>query len=301
MKVSSLDLNLLTALTALLEERHVSRAARRIGLSQSAMSEALGRLRRHFGDDLLLRVGNRYELTPFAAGLRPTAAAAVDLVDRTFAAGARFDPATCEREFVLLSSDYATSVFGPRLIAAITAAAPRARVRLVPLPRPAPGSTTADARAIDGFLMPRGMATPGFAGAELFRDTWVCLVSADNERVAEALTVEAMADAPWVVQDVMEHSNPVLSAVRARGAEPRLECVVGEVHSIPFLVRDSSRIGVVPARLTPFCACLPGVRVVPVPFETPPVIETLWWHKAHTADPAHRWLRETAVAAGTSL
>lgn len=301
MKVASFDFNLLTALSALLEERHVSRAARRTGLSQPAMSEALGRLRRHFGDELLLRVGNRYELTPLAAGLRTTAAAAMDLVEQTFSAGARFDPRSCAREFVLLSSDYATSVFGPSLLSAMTAAAPEARLRLLPIPRDSLDSATVSARGVDGFLLPRGMAVPGFAGVELFRDGWVCLVDVESELARSPLTLEALVRAPWVVQDTMEHGNPVLDALRAGGGAPRLECVVGEFHSIPYLVRGSARLGVVPSRMASLWQRSADLRVLSLPIETPPVVETLWWHRAHTADPAHRWLRETAVEAAARL
>jgi DNA-binding transcriptional LysR family regulator len=300
-RTASLDLNLLTALTALLEERHVSRAARRVGLSQSAMSEALGRLRRHFGDELLLRVGNRYELTPLAAGLRVSAGAAMELVEQTFSAGAEFDPGTCDREFVLLCSDYAASVYGPHLMRAVLDAAPRARLRLLPIPREPAQPATVAGRGIDGFLMPRGMAAHGFVGVDVFRDGWVCLVDDGNETVGQDVTLGAMAGSPWVVQDTTELSNPVLTGLRAIGIQPRIECVVGDFHSIPFLVRGSARIGVAPSRLLGLQGSAAGVRALPAPFETPPVVETLWWHVAHTADPAHRWLRETAVRAGACV
>src|SRR5689334_14098640 len=132
MRTASIDLNLLAALDALLAERNVTRAGRRLGLSQPAMSEALARLRRHFGDELLVRVGNRYELTPLAVGLVDRVQAAVAGVERVFSAAPEFDPADSTREFTLLVSDYATSVLGPPLAAAFARSAPHARLRLCP-------------------------------------------------------------------------------------------------------------------------------------------------------------------------
>jgi LysR family nod box-dependent transcriptional activator len=82
---------------------------------------------------------------------------------------------------------------------------------------------------------------------------------------------------------------------------PRVECVVGDFHPIPFMVRASNRIGLTPCRMTDLWRHTVDIRALCVPFETPPVVETLWWHVAHTSDPAHRWLRDTAVAAGATI
>lgn len=109
----NLDLNLLVALDALLRERNVTRAAEQMGLSQPAVSAALSRLRRHFGDELLSRVGNRYELTPFATQLVVRTPPALAGVKRVFDTSPDFDPSAVEREFTLKGSDYAAAVLGP--------------------------------------------------------------------------------------------------------------------------------------------------------------------------------------------
>jgi DNA-binding transcriptional LysR family regulator len=109
-----LDLNLLPQLQALLELRNVSRAAERLQLSQPATSAALARLRRHFGDDLLVRVGRAYELTPFAQALLPLVEEAMQHVQRATRIRSGFDPASSERTFVIAASDYAaTLMVGP--------------------------------------------------------------------------------------------------------------------------------------------------------------------------------------------
>src|ERR687889_2784739 len=103
--LASLDLNLLVSLDALLQERSVTRAAARMGLSRPALSASLARLRRHFGDELLTRAGNEYRLTPLAAQLKERVRIALTGVERVFTAQDEFDPGSSTREFTLLVSD----------------------------------------------------------------------------------------------------------------------------------------------------------------------------------------------------
>ncbi|MFE1349776.1 LysR family transcriptional regulator, partial [Streptomyces sp. NPDC058757] len=112
MNLARLDLNLVVALRALLEERNVTKAGLRVGLSQPAMSAALARLRKHFDDELLSRVGSQYELTALGQVLLDRTATAYDVLERLFTSQADFDPATETREFRIVSSDYAVDVFG---------------------------------------------------------------------------------------------------------------------------------------------------------------------------------------------
>src|SRR5687768_1337459 len=102
MNLGRLDLNLLVSLDAILQQRSVTRAAAQMGLSQPALSASLARLRRHFDDELLTRVGNDYRLTPLAAQLRESVRLALTGVERVFSAQPQFDPASCTREFRLL-------------------------------------------------------------------------------------------------------------------------------------------------------------------------------------------------------
>ncbi|MEU4245358.1 LysR family transcriptional regulator [Actinoplanes sp. NPDC026619] len=302
MKATSIDLNLLTALHALLAERNVTRAGQRVGLSQPAMSEALARLRRHYGDELLIRVGNRYELTPLGAGLLASAAAAMDLVEQTFTAAQDFDPASCEREFVLIASDYAAGRLGPALAGAIRARAPRARLRIAPLGgESSAGQMTTAARGVDGFILPRGVTVDGFPGVTLFQDRWMCLVSADNPVAGGALTVDNLRRMSWVIHHLLEQHSPVLAGFRSYGIEPDVELIVAGFHLLPAAVAGSDRAALVQAGLFGPLGVPAGLRMLELPIPATPVTETLWWHPAHTADPAHRWLRDLAVAAGRSL
>src|SRR5918997_1900280 len=130
--IASLDLNLLVSLDALLEQRSVTRAAARMGLSQPALSASLARLRRHFGDELLTRVGNEYRLTPLAVQLRELVRVALTGVERVFTAQPGFDPASSTREFSLLVSEYVVVDLGDTIAELLAEEAPHTRLRLTP-------------------------------------------------------------------------------------------------------------------------------------------------------------------------
>ena len=129
--LANLDLNLLVALRELLRERSVTRAAERLGMTQPAASAALSRLRRHFGDELLIRDRGEYTLTALGAQLAEQVDAVCAAAERLFAASADFDPASSEREFTLVMADYTIVVMGEALSQVIARAARRAlRVRV---------------------------------------------------------------------------------------------------------------------------------------------------------------------------
>src|SRR4051794_17907429 len=111
--LANLDLNLLVSLDALLQERSVTRAAARLRLSQPTVSGTLARLRRHFGDELLVRAGNRYDLTPLAADLLARTAGALTMVEEVFAGRADSDAGSGQREFRVIASDFGVAVLGP--------------------------------------------------------------------------------------------------------------------------------------------------------------------------------------------
>src|ERR1700748_2692343 len=112
MRLANLDLNLLISLDALLDQRSVTRAAQQLGLSQPALSASLARLRRHFDDELLTRVGNDYRLTPLAVQLRERTTVALSSVERVFTAQPDFDASSSPREFSMLVSDYMVTLIG---------------------------------------------------------------------------------------------------------------------------------------------------------------------------------------------
>jgi DNA-binding transcriptional LysR family regulator len=299
-RLAKLDLNLVLALDALLAERSVTRAGRRVGLSQPAMSAALARLRRHFGDELLARVGNGYELTPLGTALRDRTAAACELLERVFASHAAFDASAEEREFTLMGSDYAVAVFGARLARTVSELAPGVRLTF----RQSPLNLTEDVGAllgtIDGLLLPHGVIS-GFPALELYRDRWVVLVAEDNPEVGEELTLDTLARLPWVAYQRM-HDAPAAWQLSMLGVEPRVQVSCDSFHLLPALVAGTRRVALIPYLLAR--RILPGtdgVRIMETPYEAVPLRGALWWHPVHTQDAGHAWLRETAALVGARI
>jgi DNA-binding transcriptional LysR family regulator len=305
--LANLDLNLLVALRELLRERNVTRAAARIGVSQPAASAALSRLRRHFDDELLVRSRSGYTLSPLAMQLAEQVETVCAAAERLFATGSRFDPSTSRREFTLLMADYTIAVIGRQLSTVIGAQAPGVdlHVRLV---REAFALDFAETiTLIDGMVSPpvERFELPSVRSVELFTDRWVCIVDATNPDVGDGLTVDRLAELPWVAPFQPDRGNPTaapMSRQLARfGIRPQIRVRVESYQAVPYFVAGTDRVALLQERLATQVADRLGLRVLPCPGEPEPIVERFWWHADRDGDPAHRWLRETVIAAAASL
>ncbi|SDL78094.1 DNA-binding transcriptional regulator, LysR family [Geodermatophilus siccatus] len=292
MNLANLDLNLLVSLDALLEQRSVTRAAQQLGLSQPALSASLARLRRHFGDELLSRVGNAYRLTPLAAQLRPRVRLALDGVERVFSAQPEFDPAESTREFSVLVSDYGCAVLGDTLAQLLSEEAPSARLRLAHNTPDAVDQAQQTLLSTDLLVLPHGFVTD-LPHADLHRDRWVLVVSADNAEVGEALTVEQLRTMPWVATyHGPTASTPAARQMRMLGIEPRVQVVTESFLTVPGLVAGSDRIALLQERLVQLLPLSAGVRALPPPFDAGPLVEAMWWHPVYDRDLEHEFFRD---------
>ena len=295
--VANLDLNLLVSLDALLQQRSVTKAAVQLGLSQPALSAALGRLRRHFNDELLYRVGNEYHLTPLAAELRQRTRLALDGVERVFSAQPEFDPAKSTREFGVLVSDYGITILGDTLARLLTDAAPRARLRF----RPTSPDTVARAEqtlvGTDLMLVPHGFVTD-LPHEDLYRDRWIVIVSSDNENIGAALTVQDLVTSPWVVAfHGQAAATPADRQLRMLGIEPRVQVITENFLTVPNLVAGTDRIALLQERLVRLLPLNSGLRTLQCPVEVGELVEAMWWHPVYDRDPEHMFLREIASRA----
>ncbi|MFT4082194.1 MAG: LysR family transcriptional regulator [Nocardioides sp.] len=288
-ELNRIDWNLVATLDALLTERSVSGAARRLGLTQPAVSRALARLRRHFGDELLVRERGGYTLTPVAQRLAPLAAEAVSATQEMLGSTDSFDPRASRREFVLASTEYGQMVLGRRIAERFAAEAPRARlVFRWPAFADQPGDPLAH---VDGWLGPRDVFTDK-PSTGLYADRWVCVVAADHPSVGTEIALAQVEEWGWVLPTAPKHGHePWVKRLLAHGVELP---VVGSTESfaaVPHLVAGTTRVGVVQESLVAATAEVIGVRVVPCPWPMAPLSLTLWWHPTREHDPGHRWLR----------
>lgn len=291
--LARLDLNLVVALRALLEERNVTRAGERVGISQPAMSAALARLRRHFDDDLLARVGGHYELTALGQVLMDRTVTTCDLLERLFASQADFDPTTESREFTLVASDYAVAVFGTELARVVHEEAPGIRLRFTQTPTTVTDDTAALLSATDGLFMPHGVISD-FPATDLYDDRWVFLVADDHPEVRDTITHDDLARLPWVTYQ-RTYDAPAVRQLGMLGIEPRVEVSVDSFQLLAPMVVGTRRVALIQERLARRFAAHSAIRVLEPPYEAVPLREALWWHPVHTHDAAHIWLRDTAV------
>ncbi|WP_431710849.1 LysR family transcriptional regulator [Glutamicibacter uratoxydans] len=292
MELSKVDLNLLVPLRALLEEANVTRAGERINMGQSSMSSALSRLRATFDDELLVRTGRDYELTPMARLLLPQVQVTLPLIEHALGSGEPFDPRTSTRHYRLLMSDFAMLELKARL-AELLAVGTNIRLEILPLPS---NPTDSDhAMTVNDFVV----AVPGIGidgeACELFSDEYVCLMDARNPYAAQgAITWDQFSQLPYAVCDFgSNHLTPPERRMREMGLvrEPRIS--TASFLSLPQVVAGTDLVAVVPRRLAERLTASTGTVALPVPFERVELISTLFWHPAHNSDPSHGWLRHS--------
>jgi len=289
--LQNLDLNLLVSLDALLRERSVTRAAGSLGLSQPTLSTSLSRLRRHFDDELLTRVGNSYELTPLATDLVDRVAGAIGVLERVFAGQPDFDPGSSDREFTVVVSDYAATVLGGPLSTVLAAEAPSVCLRFQQMRTETVDAAPESLRAVDGILLPHGYLSE-LPHQDLYDDQWVCMVSADNEVVGDTFTLEHLHTLPMAVTyREPTRFTPAVKQLHMVGIEPRVVAVSESFLALPFLVAGTDRFALVQQRLAARLSAAADVRILPCPFPVTPLVEALWWHPVYERDTGHQWLR----------
>lgn len=291
----SYDLNLLIPLRALLEEANVTRAGQRVQMGQSSMSAALSRLRMVFNDELLVRVGRDYELTPFARVLLPQVQTTVPLIERLLTNGTDSDPRTARRTFTLMATDYGILRLHSAL-ATVLAEAPGVQVNLLPLPE-RPMESERDLMTEDFVVTVPGIGIDG-PHLPLLEDEYVCLVDRENPAVRNGvLSFDDFISLPQAVAQFGRlHFTPADRRLRELGIdrrEPRV--TTSSFLPLPSIVAGTDLVAVVPRRLAEQLGPLTGTIGVEAPFGKVEIDLKLWWHASHETDPVHRWFRERLV------
>jgi DNA-binding transcriptional LysR family regulator len=296
-----MDLNLLVALDALLQERSVSKAALRLQLSQPALSASLARLRRHFDDALLIRVGNGYELSPLASRLLERTSGALLGVEQVFDAQALFDPATLRRTFTVLGSDYPMAMLGERVATIVAEQAPQATIRFEHHSTARVSHAATVLRQVDAMLLPHGVLT-GLPYADLYDDSWLILAASGNERIGWTITMDDLRHLPWVLSyHAPSALIPAVRQLQLLGVDPDVHLVVESFLALPAFIANSPRITLMQRGLAERLNLGEEFRLLECPFPAVPLTEALWWHPVHESDLEHAWLRGVFQEAGQSI
>jgi len=299
--MKNLDLNLLPQLQVLLELRNVSRAAERLQLSQPATSAAMARLRRHFDDELLVRNGRSYELTPFAQSLVPLVDEAMLHIQRATRVRSGFDPTTSEREFVIAASDYAAALIVGPLRGILRQEAPHVVVDIVPTS--GVQGALADYSRMDLLVGPMGYKMQGTT-KQLFRDSFVAVADAGNPLLQlPRLTLEDIVGVPHAVGYFGEGiSTPADKLFEKRGVRRRVAAVVAGFLSLPLMVEGTDLVALVPRMLASRAQRGASIEVLEFAGELEAaLVEAMYWHPSLTEDPANAWLRSVVQRACSQL
>lgn len=296
MRFQNLDLNLLSALDKLLRLKSVSQAADEMSITQSAMSNALNRLRQYFDDPLLVQVGRRMVLTPRAEGL---AAPVRDILVRIEAAVATppgFDPATSTRTVTLMVSDYSLATVVPILVRRVAARAPGIRLMIRPQ-RTYPGQQLEQGDT-DLLISPRPYSSPDHPSELLLRDPFVCVMDAGNP-AADTLTLERFTTLEHIAMEPpVAGESYAAQLLREAGLDVHVAVMTFSFVSMPDLVRGTKRIALVQSRLAKrMVQEAPGLVMVPPPMTLAPLEQVLQWHSMRGTDPGIQWLRGELHAA----
>ena len=294
--LSGIDLNLLAVLSALLEERNVTRAGVRLSLSQPTISGALARLRQHFGDELLIRSGREYQLTPAAIRLMPAVREALAQADRTLSAPAPFDPATSARRFsIAISGQSLLSLSG--LVKHVHAKAPRVRLEAWPLTPALLEAGQPGLLGYDVLVAPAGFWADGQPEV-IIRDRLVWVADPANPRLRDkTLTPDDLQALPHAAARLPHPgADPAAAALERLGITPAVVLTTGGWLPLAFLVAGTDLVAAIPERLARRVSAAAGVTIATI---TEPALaaieltEAAWWHPMRAADPALTWLRTT--------
>jgi DNA-binding transcriptional LysR family regulator len=300
MNIASIDLNLLVALQALLEEESVGRAARRIGLSQPAMSHTLQRLRNLLDDELMVRVGGRMQLTARAESLRYPVRDVLERVGELLV-NEQFDPFVSSRTFRLFIADNAVDVLLPTLLRKLSRIAPHIRIDLHSWPIQG-NDPTELARSVDSAVACVFDPFPGFYRQRLFTDRDMCVFRSRRPKSTRLRDEGTFLEAGHVAVKVRGTAeDPVDTWLKAEGRTRNITLSVPHYLQALHAVARSDLIAVIPERLIRTYAVPLHLEWLPLPLDAGTFDEFLL-HPARThADPGCIWLRGILKEIGGSL
>lgn len=290
MRFKGLDLNLLMALDALLDEKSVSRAAERLHLSQPAMSAALGRIREYFNDPILKLHGKRMVPTSHAVRIHEELKRILANVDSLISKTAFFDPSTSKRKFTITASDYLTQIIFVPLLRELRSSAPNIQVELL-----APSDSTHELLRLgrlDLKLSPKQMLSEGFPSELLFKERFVVVGCKTNPHFKTGLTEDAFYESGHVVVKLGRRTPlSVTDQMLEERNKPReADVMVGSFLLAPEMVIGTDRLTVMHERLAKVFESRIDIATTEVPFNFPILEQYVQYHSTRVDDSGIRWM-----------
>ncbi|GJD53052.1 HTH-type transcriptional regulator LeuO [Methylobacterium crusticola] len=319
--LNRLDLNLLRLFDAVMRERHVARAGQSLGLSQSAVSHGLRRLRTLIGDDLFVRTAQAMEPTPRALAMAVQVRDALTAIEGAIGPQC-FDPSSSTRQFRLAATDHITAVVAPALMRTFETEAPHASILIRPATR-IDLTMQVDLGQIDIAVGIFSQIPHRLQARTLFEDRDLLVTAPDHPEAGGATDIRTLARDPLMVvtvggsedglpdgrlsergltrQTEMFDRDALNRAFRAAGLVPRLSVLQPHFLAVPSLLANSRRVAIVPASLAHGFEAAGVARVSAPPWEPRPMTVQMVWHERWRQDPAHTWLREALFHASRGV
>lgn len=297
--ISAFDLNLLRVLDALLHEHSTVRAAERLGLSQPAVSAALGRLRSALGDELFFRRGQGLEPTHFALSIEAPLGEIMERIESLIQGPSAFDPATSKEAFRISGSDFFAELLMPQLAERLRVLAPAMRLHLVDL---VPDSyvETLERYEVDLALIPL-TEMPDWAECDaVFRSGFSVIARKKHPRLLRAdvapggeVPIDLFCDLGHVLFSPEGNSKAMGDAALAKvGRERRVVMTMPSFSGVYRAVAGSDLIALLPSALAKHVAADVGLEVYRLPMPVPTAQIAMVWHRRYSGSPAHVWLRQ---------
>lgn len=295
------DLNLLPVFMALMEERSVTRAAVRLGITQPALSNALNRLRDTLRDPLFIRERYGIKPTQFAEEIAPVILETLARLDEVIIGRQHFDPATSTRQFNIAPNSFVEIVLMPRIIAKLRQQAPGVKVSLTPY-----GNDLTETGVISGttdMALGRIIDPPdNLIVQHLMDDGLACVVRADHPDIADSLSREQYEQLRHVnVLPPGRMRVGLFQALERQGLRRDLAISVTHFLAVPEIIAMTDYCATLPRLICRQIAKDPRLKIVPSPVDLGSFPVEIAWHVRYRQDPAHQWLRQLLVETAAEL
>lgn len=303
MNLRGFDLNLLLVLDALLRDKSTTLAAQRIGLSQPAVSAALGRLRARLGDPLFVRHGQGLEPTDYASSLEVPLREVLDHLEGLLAGPETFNPAVAGDTFKLSGSDFFSEMLMPELVEQLAVKAPGMRVQMVDLV-PDDYVGTLQSYEVDMAMIPSSGHPEWVDWQPLFNSSFAAISGHGHARLLQAglkpgdtIPMDLFCDMGHILFSPQGHLSAMGDAALARvGRKRRVVMTMPSFYGVCRAVSESRHIALIPRQLAERLAPKLGLDIFKPPMHIQLPTIGLFWHKRSTNAPAHRWLRGQIAA-----
>ena len=285
----NIDLNLLSVFQAIYRERKLTQAATTLGLTQSAVSQALGRLRLHFGDELFFRIPSGVEPTARAHRVAIHTAAALNAAEQALQVVKGFDPKVSNECMSIGMSDIDVVFLGPKLVNHFQSQAPNIQLKIIPI-EPENYVEQLDRGEIHiAINVVENKLPKRFSTATLFSDEFVVISREHHPRIKTTLTLKEFLRLPQV--KIEKYDKECVEPLFAqKGVTRKVAFIVNHILGVPFVVKQTDLIATVPLALMEYYKDLKGLEVYNFPVKTPSVPVSLIWHHRIQGNEAYEWM-----------